>query len=312
MSSAGKIGRASVAGFAGTLLVLVLIFIPTSSPAARGLASPEKGRPTVILIDKKSNTLDLAYYAEPEYQVIKTFHTTIGRVVGDKEEEGDLKTPEGIYQFDNELKPPSLKPKFGVLAFALDYPNPFDQMAGRTGSHIMLHATNEPDRLKKDYDSEGCVVVKNEEISEIAPFVRLELTPILIFSDLEAGWRKPLGDGKVKRFFESWVKDWESKGLDAYIRHYHSDFKAQGMNKSAWRTYKGGLNSKYASIAVNPDHVQYYRHPKYTVIVFHQDYHSTYKGGGSAYRSNGTKILYVAEEEGDLKIISEQFTRSAW
>src|SRR3989338_5743044 len=107
--------------------------------------------PTVILVDKATNNLQLAEYAADKYKILKTFHTTVGRVKGDKEDEGDLKTPEGIYRFTARLTPPTLKPKFGVMAFYMDFPNSFDRLAGRTGSHIMLHATNEPDRLKNDY-----------------------------------------------------------------------------------------------------------------------------------------------------------------
>ena len=45
------------------------------------------------------------------------------------------------------------------MAFYMNFPNTFDQLAGHTGSNIMLHATDTPDRLKQDYDSLGCVVV---------------------------------------------------------------------------------------------------------------------------------------------------------
>ncbi|MCC7440335.1 MAG: L,D-transpeptidase family protein [Bdellovibrionales bacterium] len=292
---------------------------PTFSVAAALLAAaplawgaPEPGRPTVILVDKKSNTLELAYYGEPEYVPIKTYHTTIGRVVGDKEEEGDLKTPEGVYHFTALLRPPALKAKFGLMALYMNYPNPFDDMAGRTGSHIMLHATDQPERLEKDFDSEGCVVVKNEEIEQIEPYVKLNLTPILVFQELAPEWRRPLGDGKVKAFFESWIKDWESKSLAAYIKHYHSEFRSAGMDKKQWETFKGGLNSRYEKITINPTQIQYYRHPKYTVVFFKQDYRSTFKGGSAAYTSIGTKMLHVAEEDGDLRIISEHFTRTSW
>ncbi|MBI3535291.1 MAG: hypothetical protein HY072_07380, partial [Deltaproteobacteria bacterium] len=61
-------------------------------------------------------------YREDKFQVIKTFHTTLGKVQGDKKAEGDLKTPEGIYTFKSKLYPPQLKPKFGAIAFYMNYP----------------------------------------------------------------------------------------------------------------------------------------------------------------------------------------------
>lgn len=272
----------------------------------------EPRTPTVILVDKKTNLLHVAQYDPQAYKTVQTFHTTVGKVKGDKENEGDLKTPEGIYTFTARRTPPSLKPKFGDMAFSMNYPNPFDHIAGRTGRDIMLHATNEPERLKKDFDSEGCVVVNNEEIAKIRPSIVLGLTPILIFAELTPEWLKPTGDSKLVNFFQSWVKSWESKSIDQYINLYHSDFSAQGKNKSQWKEYKASLNQKYQSIEVRVENPLFFRHPKYSMVTFVQNYHSKLKGGGVGHKSRGSKILYVAEEEGQPKIIAETYTTLMW
>lgn len=267
---------------------------------------------TALLVDKKTNTLQVAEYRDGAYKTVKTFHVTLGKVKGDKENEGDLKTPEGIYTFQSYLTPPSLKPKFGSMAFYINYPNMYDQMAGRTGYDIMLHSTDVPERLKQNYDSEGCIVLENEEIRQVKPYVRLGLTPILVFPELGPEFLKPGQDTKLKTFFESWISDWESKDINRYIAHYHSDFSAQGKNKSQWKAYKSGLNSRYNSINIGPEDVRYYQHPKYTMITFSQNYHSKLKGGGVGHRSRGTKILYVAEEAGEPKIVAENYTTLMW
>src|SRR3712207_5331466 len=108
------------------------------------------------------------------------------------------------------------------MVFHMNYPNTYDQLAGRIGSHIMLHATNEPNRLNQNYDSQGCVVVKNEEISEIHPYVRIGLTPILIFQELTDEYLKPGRYKPLTDFFNSWLKSWESKDINHYIDLYHS------------------------------------------------------------------------------------------
>ncbi len=267
---------------------------------------------TAILVDKNTNTLHVTEMVDGEYKTIKTYHTTTGKVKGDKEDEGDLKTPEGIYTFKSLLKPPTLKPKFGAMAFYINFPNSYDAIAGRTGSNIMLHATNEPERLKKNFDSEGCVVVENKEIEEISSHIRLGLTPILIFHDLTPDFLKPGKDAKVQDFFNRWIQAWETKDIENYIASYHSDFSAQGMNKDAWKKYKSNLNSQYDTIKIGPESVLYYRHPKYSMITFTQNYRSTRKGGHSGHRSRGTKILYVAEEAGAPKIIAETYTTLMW
>jgi murein L,D-transpeptidase YafK len=275
-------------------------------------AATQKPATTAILVDKTTNTLQVTEYRDGAYFPIKTYHTTLGKVKGDKEEEGDLKTPEGIYTFKSLLRPPSLKPKFGAMAFYLNYPNTYDQMAGRTGFDIMLHATDTPERLKENYDSEGCVVVENEQIREIEPYVRLGLTPILIFPELTDKYLKPGQDDRMKAVFNQWIEAWESRDVSKYIQFYHSDFSAQGMNRDQWRSYKGALTSRYASIRIGPEDVRYYSHPKYSMITFTQNYQSKLKGGGWGHRSRGTKILYVAEEAGQPKIIAETYTTLMW
>lgn len=267
---------------------------------------------SAILVDKATNTLELTDLKNGEYTVLKKFHATLGKVKGDKAQEGDQKTPEGIYTFKGLLKPPALPAKFGVMAFVLNFPNDFDRIAGRTGYGIMLHATNIPDRLTEDYDSEGCVVCKNEELSEMASSIRLGLTPILIFDKLTDEYRKPGKDPSIRQFFESWIKTWETRDIEGYINHYHSDFSAQGKDRDGWKKYKTALNTRYVDISIGPEDVLYYKHPKYWMITFTQNYRSKLKGGGWGHRSRGTKILYIAEEAGQPKIIAETYTQLMW
>lgn len=297
------------------ILTCVALFAVSESVREARAAALEKKEvkpTTAILVDKKTNQLHVAKYADGAYQFIKSYHATLGQVRGDKFSEGDLKTPEGIYTFKSKQTPPSLKPKFGKMAFSLNFPNSFDQIAGYTGSNIMLHATNEPERLKKNYDSEGCVVVNNDEISEISQSIHIGLTPILVFSELTDQYLKPGQDSELKAFFEKWIQSWESKKIDPYIDHYHSDFSANGMNRDQWKIFKNSLNERYLNIQIGPEDVHYYRHPKYSTITFTQNYRSTLKGGGWGHRSRGTKILYIAEEAGKPKIISETYTTLMW
>lgn len=298
------------------LKFLVLLGLIPSFVFAAPTASKKKVYST-ILVDKATNSLEIADLQDGEYVVKKKYHVTLGKVKGDKEQEGDQKTPEGIYTFKARLTPPTLKAKFGVMAFYMNYPNDYDRVAGRTGFDIMFHATDVPDRLKQDYDSEGCVVVKNEELSEIAPEIRIGLTPILVFPTLTDEFRKPGKDPSIRSFFESWISAWEKREIDSYIDHYHSDFSAQAKDRDGWKAYKSNLNSRYAEISIGPEDILYYKHPKYWMITFTQNYRSKLKGsggktGGWGHRSRGTKILYVAEEAGKPKIIAETYTQLMW
>jgi murein L,D-transpeptidase YafK len=292
--------------------MLHLFFLGTSIVFFSLTAHSQTKLRTAILVDKKTNQIYLTNAENGEYRLIKTYRTTVGKVKGDKEDEGDLKTPEGIYTILSKHLPPSIQPKLGDMAFMLNFPNAYDRLAGRSGSGIMLHATNEPDRLNKDYDSEGCIVVKNEEIAEIAPKIRLGLTPVLIFAELTPEYWKPGQNTTLKNFFKSWIQAWESRSIDTYIRHYHSDFSAQGMDKDGWKRYKESLNQRYGKISIGPEDVLYYTHPKYSVITFTQNYRSVLKNGKPGHASRGTKILYIAQESGEPKIISETYSPRMW
>ena len=96
------------------------------------------------------------------------------------------------------------------------------------------------------------------------------------------------------------------------MSHYHSDFSAQGKDKKAWEIYKENLNKRYASIEINPENVIFYRHPKYSMITFTQNYRSKLHNGAWGHRSRGTKILYIAEEAGQPKIIAETYNQLNW
>ena len=297
------------------VVVAALISIPIAVHAKR--SSHEGHLHTLILVDKKTNLLHVAHY-EPNdsYKVLKTYHCTTGKVKGDKEEEGDLKTPEGVYQFTNKIVPPQLKAKFGAMAFYMNFPNVYDQIAGRTGDNIMLHGTDAPDRLKKDFDSEGCVVLHNNDLTEVEKMIQMRLTPILVFDELTPEYQEGRRSEKLHQFFDSWIKDWESRDVEKYMSHYHTDFSSpihhKTFDRDQWKDYKNVLTKKYAQIKVNASDPYFFRHPKYTMMMFTQDYESTLKSGHKGLVSRGTKILYIAEEKGEPKIISENFTETMW
>ena len=281
------------------------------------VASWAKGPTTAIVVDKKTNTLTVTEYVDGKLQTVFTTKATLGKVKGDKEVEGDNKTPEGIYTALAVKKEPGKK--FGRMAFHLNFPNTFDKMAGRKGSNIMLHATDWPERLKQDYDSEGCIVVRNEDIIKIAPYIRLGLTPFLIYDELKPAYLDPGPNDPGLIFFKKWIADWESRDIEKYISDYHSEFSAQGMDKEGWKKFKGALTKRYSEIHINPEDIKVYQHPKYRVITFTQNYQSRLRDPsgrkpdlGRGYTAHGSKILYVAEEDGQPKIVSESYSNLMW
>lgn len=225
-----------------------------------------------------------------------TFPVVVGKVEGDKQRESDLKTPEGIYWITREIPKSQMEPRHGTAAFNLNYPNPIDVLEKKTGQGIWIHGTNEPDRVGKGKDTLGCVVSNNQNVTNLGvktwDVVRVFAKEV---EALELGKSATVSD--TAAWVENWRSSWENKKLDEYINLYDETFYADGLDREGWRKKKDYLNHRYASIRVKLDRITWVSHPKYDVVIFHQDYQS------SGLKSRGNKALFIKNG----KIVTEKF-----
>lgn len=264
---------------------------------------------TVIVVDKKTNQLHLAKSEKGVLSPFKTWHTTLGQVLGDKMIEGDKKTPEGIYDLlFRSLPSTGLKPKFGVMALYVNYPNYFDKRGNKTGFDILIHGTDTPERLAMKYDSEGCVVLANENLEEVWPSVQLKHTRVIITRDFEA-IRKAPRQKELEAFLDAWLKAWQDKDINAYIDAYADEFSYDKMNRIEYMKFKENLNKSYETIKVAASNRRYFFHEKYDVVTFEQSYESTLPGGKPGFKTTGRKNLYVQMRNGHYKIVGEELVR---
>jgi murein L,D-transpeptidase YafK len=260
---------------------------------------------TVVVVDKKTHQLHLTNYNDGKLDIVKSFRATMGKTVGDKLMEGDLKTPEGIYDLLFRKRPPQLGKKFGPLALYVGYPNHMDKNGAKTGFDIMVHGTDDPARLERQYDSLGCVVLDNDNVEMVSDNIELNKTKIIItkdFSQLENNPRI----ARAKTFFSNWLKAWSAKDLSGYIESYADEYHSDGMNRLAFARYKDSLNKKYDTINVTATDVRYYFHEKYDLVQFTQHYSSTFAGGKPAFQGTSKKNLYLQERNGEYRIVMEE------
>jgi murein L,D-transpeptidase YafK len=122
-----------------------------------------------IVVEKAARKLHLIIDGEP----FRTFDIALGiRPEGDKEHEGDFKTPEGAYWLDTR-NPNS---EF-FLSIHVSYPNDDDARQARSkglqpGGAIMIHGQpNEPTRSEAYYRTRdwtnGCIAVSNSDMIDI-------------------------------------------------------------------------------------------------------------------------------------------------
>lgn len=122
-----------------------------------------------VVIEKAARKLHLLQNGE----VLKTFDIALGIVpVGDKQREGDFKTPEGHYRLD--LRNPASD---YFLSIRVSYPNGEDLREARErgvdpGGSIMIHGQpNEPKHSETYYRTQdwtnGCIAVSNSDMIDI-------------------------------------------------------------------------------------------------------------------------------------------------
>jgi murein L,D-transpeptidase YafK len=149
--------------FRRLLLVGLVLSIPALVPADE-FPTADK-----VIIEKAARKL----YLLQDGEVFRTFDIALGIMpVGDKQREGDFKTPEGNYRLD--LRNPDSD---YFLSIRVSYPDNDDLADARTrgvnpGGSIMIHGQpNEPTHSETYYRTQdwtnGCIAVSNSDMIDI-------------------------------------------------------------------------------------------------------------------------------------------------
>ncbi|NOQ52033.1 MAG: L,D-transpeptidase family protein, partial [Desulfuromonadaceae bacterium] len=153
----------------------------------QALLSLSRDTEYALVIDKSKNRLyvyrNLGSGLPPE--LVDDFYIVLGKKTGDKYREGDLRTPNGVYFVTSYLPDEKLPPLYGSGAFPVNYPNELDRRLRKTGNGIWLHGTDKSLYSRPPLDSEGCVVLTNEEFSRIARYIEIGRTPMVISEEVQ-------------------------------------------------------------------------------------------------------------------------------
>jgi murein L,D-transpeptidase YafK len=289
---------------------LVIAVLVITGAAAQERPTPllhvaANGEPeTVLLVEKNTQTMYVYECSGFDVQLVRTLPCTTGKRAGDKQVEGDLKTPEGVYWFRSYRPDESLPPLYGAGALTMDYPNDFDRHAGKTGSGIWMHGVETNARVEIARDTRGCVALRNDHFQELLPRVALGRTPIVVVKDVELAAHEDLAReaNELRLLLEDWRTAWEGKDLRRYLSHYHEDFRAPGhRGRSSWARHKTQLAQRYAGMRIGIDDVTMLRERDRIWLTFRQEYAS----GG--HRDVGLKTLTLLADGGRPRILSERW-----
>ena len=153
------------------LRALGLLKSEPSSKSATALIADTRPKADRVVVDKSERKLFLMRNG----QTFREFRISLGKAPeGPKLQEGDLRTPEGVYTLDWR------NPKSGFYkSIHISYPNENDRLQAlkrgvSPGGMIMIHGEHYIPSLsriyrlasKKDW-TEGCIALNNEEMDEL-------------------------------------------------------------------------------------------------------------------------------------------------
>ncbi|HOI53558.1 MAG TPA: L,D-transpeptidase family protein, partial [Azonexus sp.] len=257
-----------------------------------------------IAIDTSRSRLYLFENRPQGLQLIADYYISVGKLGVDKAAEGDQRTPLGVYYITSNLDPRTLKDFYGAGALPINYPNPLDQLRGKTGSGIWLHGTQSDTFSRPPLASDGCVVLTNQDLDAIRSNLQVGLTPVIISDSIEwlslDDWAKERE--ALNQTIEAWRTDWESRDSARYLNHYSRQFSAGGQNFAQFAEQKRSVNAGKEWIKVRLDNLSVFRNPgkeELIVVTFDQDYRS------NNLNNRMKKRQYWVREGGRWKIIYE-------
>ena len=269
----------------------------------------------ILVAEKSSHKLYLFKNESGKPELIKTFQMATGKKSGNKLLQGDSRTPEGVYKFIDFISQEELLKRYGkegeiygVGAFVMNYPNPYDSTQGKTGGGIWLHSTNDETRIEKGLDSRGCIVASNTDLKEISKYLELNKTHVIVVQELtflpESQWQK--NRNVINSSIEGWLKAWREEDLDSYMSYYDSIHFNSNVNGNfkGFKNYKKAVFSNPGKPNINIRNISIIKSKDYLIAIFLQEYIS------GKINDTGVKTLYFRQDENyDWKIFAEDWSK---
>jgi murein L,D-transpeptidase YafK len=208
---------------------------------------------TAIAIDTSRSRLYLFTNDASGLRLAADYYVSIGKAGTVKSQEGDQRTPLGVYFITSNLDPKALNEFYGAGAMPLNYPNILDIKRGKSGSGIWLHGTPQQQFSRAPRSTDGCLVLSNPDIVALIRRVSVGDTPVVVASQLV--W-KPVGQLQTQaKPFESALNAWRDAkaagDLNKVRAFYTPDFSSNGKTLDQ---YVPQIKSEMK--AINRHHVQ--------------------------------------------------------
>jgi len=245
-------------------------------------------------------------FAGTRLEQVATYPITIGKQGFGKTQEGDERTPVGVYRITSQLNEKQLDDFYGDTAYPLNYPNSWDRLNQFTGSGIWLHGVEDDSVQRPLRDSDGCIVLSNADLQELGQYLNIGYTKVLGVPQIKWVTNEEISNSrhKLTSRMRLWARAWESKDPEKYLSFYSKQFSDTEKNYQQWASYKRRVNTNKRFIKIRLSDLGIYAYPgqdQLAMTEFYQNYSS------NRFHSKGWKRqLWKREADGEWRIIYEK------
>jgi len=254
----------------------------------------------VITTEKDRKRLQLHKLKNNKFETLMTKDVFVGEVQGDKQKEGDLKTPTGTYDLTTKIT--KLDQFYGPMALVTNYPNVFDKAQKKDGYGIWIHGL--PYDNKRDDYTKGCIALENGSLKLLDKNINIENSVLIIGEkNIQAISKKQIST--ILSDIYSWKDAWRKSDINGYLSFYNESFKkGNGMGLKKYKKYKKRIFAKNEKKQIDFSNINIMPYPNSLnkimyKIVMDEDYKT------KTYKFEGKKELYIELKNNKMSILAE-------
>ncbi len=189
-----------------------------------------------IAVDASRSRMYLFTNDEHGLKLVSDHYVSLGKLGVDKREQGDQRTPLGVYFITSRLGGAQLKDFYGPGALALNYPNEYDRRRGKTGGGIWLHGVPPENFARTPQSTDGCVVLANADLNHLLRDVSPRRTPVVIATRLDWVAHGQLDKERfsARALVEQWRQARSRGDVSKLMGFYSSQFSSGTVDLAQW------------------------------------------------------------------------------
>lgn len=254
----------------------------------------------VILAEKEAKEIALYQVDKNNLNLVLRDSVIVGEKNGDKQIEGDLKTPTGAYDLTEKLT--KLDSFYGPLALVTSYPNTFDRTLNKKGYGIWIHGM--PTDQDREEFTKGCIALDNPKLKELDKNIEYNKS-ILLISDENIKKASKDDISLILASIFKWRDAWKKSDIDEYLKFYSKSFKRHdGMSIKEFKQYKKRIFSKNEEKRIKFSNINIAPYPnslnkQMYKVMMDEDYKTKF------YTFVGKKELYIELKNNKIEILAE-------